>query len=362
MTFSDGRRAFISAKRAVNAGDPLKKTIAGWVGQAPLLGEQDLLVIAGEEFTGSARQLDNVLQRRRKGQPMDTKAEQSTLRVLTDLIPEEVRELVLSRARVLTISGATETGEARSVQAAMMDPIVGGRNGPQAVAVLADRLHQRAGKALSSDIEEWVTTLTIASLAPTPNWEGAAGGRIAARRAAVAAYLKQIASSAGRVDLSLLADDLPPIAVDNLLAGMRVRVGGSRQGSDLLKYVRRWRRMLLMGQPGAGKSVALREIAAHCATHPHAPIPIRVALPRLLEGRPEQITITRLIDVAIADFVDIDQRAPLAEHLAKAVDSGDVIILGDGLGHVSQSSFRFSSDRSSGGASCSPWRRLSVIG
>ncbi|MGW4720636.1 NACHT domain-containing protein [Nocardia sp. NPDC004260] len=331
VTFSDGRRAFISAKRAVNAGVPLKKTVAGWVEQAPLLGKGDLLVIAGEEFTGSARQLFNVLRRHRAGQPMDTKAERDTLRVLTDLIADEVRDLVLDRARVLTVSGATETGEARSVQAAMMDPIVGGRNGPQAVAVLADLLHQRAGKALSSDIEEWVTALAAAGLAPTPDWEGAAGGRIAARRAAVAAYLKQIASRAGRVDLSLLADDLPPITVENLLAGMRVRVEDSRQSSDLLRYIRRWRRMLLVGQPGAGKSVALREIAAHCATHPHAPIPIRVPLPRLLEGQPEKITITRMVDGAIADFVAADQRAPLAEHLTNAVDHGHAIILCDGL-------------------------------
>ncbi|WP_328714236.1 NACHT domain-containing protein [Nocardia salmonicida] len=331
VTFSDGRRAFISAKRAVNGGEPLKKTIVGWIGQAPLLGERDLLVIAGEEYTGFTRKLADVLLRRRKKQPMDTAAEKSTLRSLTNLITENVRELVLDRARALTVSGATETGEAWSVQAAMMDPIVGGRNGPQAVPVLAALLHQRAGKALSSDIEEWVTVLTAAGLAPLPDLEGSAGAKISARRAAVDTYLERIASRAGRVDLSLLADDLSPITVDDLLAGMRVRVEDSRQGSDLLRYVRRWRRMLLVGQPGAGKSVALREIAAHCSTHPHAPIPIRVTLPRLLDKRPEQITVAQLIEIAITDFIDTDQRAALIEHLTEAVDSGQAIILCDGL-------------------------------
>src|SRR3954454_3625187 len=45
VTFSDGRRAYVSAKRKVAKGRPLDETVKGWVAQAPILGPGDLLVI-----------------------------------------------------------------------------------------------------------------------------------------------------------------------------------------------------------------------------------------------------------------------------------------------------------------------------
>jgi len=61
VTFSDGRRAYVSAKRKVTRGRPLTETIAGWIAQASTSGPDDLLVIAGEEFVGLLRgRLDQV--------------------------------------------------------------------------------------------------------------------------------------------------------------------------------------------------------------------------------------------------------------------------------------------------------------
>lgn len=54
-------------------------------------------------------------------------------------------------------------------------------------------------------------------------------------------------------------------------------------------------------------------------------------MPRLLDKRPEQITIAQLIEVAITDFIDTDQRAALIEHMAGAVDCGQAMLLCDGL-------------------------------
>lgn len=34
VTFSDGRRAYVSAKRQVNKDKPLKETVKGWIGSA----------------------------------------------------------------------------------------------------------------------------------------------------------------------------------------------------------------------------------------------------------------------------------------------------------------------------------------
>lgn len=63
VTFSDGRRAYVSAKRKIDRGRPLEETLTGWVGQVPTLGPDDLLVIAGEARFGPLKNLDRALRR-----------------------------------------------------------------------------------------------------------------------------------------------------------------------------------------------------------------------------------------------------------------------------------------------------------
>lgn len=86
VTFSDGRRAYVSAKRKVTRGRPLAETVAGWASQASSLGPDDLLILAGEEFVGPTKNLDHVLRRHRAGLPMETKGENGALAVLTQLL------------------------------------------------------------------------------------------------------------------------------------------------------------------------------------------------------------------------------------------------------------------------------------
>lgn len=130
---------------------------------------------------------------------------------------------------------------------------------------------------------------------------------------ALGTYIERLRAHAGLLDLSLLADDLKPIVIDDLLDGLQIDIDGSVTSDDLVRYVRRWRRMLIVGQPGSGKSVARREIAAHCASHPHPPMPKPVSLPRLMKARPERWTVDSMIDMAVTDLVSEDQRGPLAE-------------------------------------------------
>ena len=124
VTFSDGRRAFVSAKREVRRGKPLNETVAGWVEQAPALGPDDLLVIAGEEFTGAARHFDRVLQRHRARLPMETDEERNTFKVVTDLIPDPLVELVLNRARVLHLPTPTGSAASSDLLASLMDLVI----------------------------------------------------------------------------------------------------------------------------------------------------------------------------------------------------------------------------------------------
>jgi hypothetical protein len=326
-TFADGTHAYISAKRKVSTREPLEETVTGWIRQADTLRPGDLLVIAGEEFVGPAKDLDRVLRRHRAGLPQETEAEKKAFKALDDLLPAEVREIVLDRARVLHLPKATT----EDLLAALMDLAVEGRHGRRAVGVLANLFHQQAGEALGSGIEDWVAALNDTGVVVIPDLEGPLGTRVACRMKALSAYLERLRDDEGQLDLSLLADDLPPIVIDDLIDNLQIDIDGSTTSDDLLRHLRRWRRMLIVGQPGSGKSVALREIAAHCATHPYAPIPIPVSLPRMLKTRPERWTLDGLVDLATADLVGETLRGALSERLLEALVEGHAILLCDGL-------------------------------
>ncbi|OJG07883.1 NACHT domain protein [Pseudonocardia autotrophica] len=331
ITFSDGRRAYVSAKRKVTRGRPLIDTVAGWAVQGPTLGPDDLLIIAGEEFTGPAKNLQRVLRRYQAGLRMETRDEIDAFKIVDDLLAANVREIVLDRARVLHLPSSTGIAGQRDFLAALMDLVVVDAQGPQAVSTLADLFHRQAGEALGSGIDDWVVALNSAGTTVIADEGGPAGMRAAAMRVAIDTYHNHLSADVGRIDLSLLAEDVPPILIEDLIDGIKIDVEGISTPHHLLHTLRRWRRMLLVGQPGAGKSVALREIAAHCAAHPHAPTPIRVSLPRLMKQQSERLTIDGIISVAVSDLASANQRGPLAEYLARRLADGHALILCDGL-------------------------------
>lgn len=89
--------------------------------------------------------------------------------------------------------------------------------------------------------------------------------------------------------------------------------------------------MLLVGQPGTGKSVALRELAAQCASDPHAPLPILVHLPSLLQPSPSDLSADLLISSAAERVANPELRSPLMRAMRQELDSGTAILLCDGL-------------------------------
>ncbi|MGW4802642.1 hypothetical protein [Kitasatospora sp. NPDC004272] len=330
ITFSDGSRGYLSAKRKLEKGRPLLETLAGWVGQAAALRSEDLLIVACEDFAGPVRRLDEVLQRYRQGLPMAGE-EERLLAFLDAHVPAPCRDLVLRRARVLHLPGSTGRAPTRDFLAALMDLVVADEQGFGAVDALSGAFHRQAGAGLGSGVDDWVRTLQQAKLTVLEGRDGPPGVRAAARSAAVDRYRTALRAGVGRIDLSLLADDLPPLVVEELLDGIEVKAADDRRPQRLLGRVRRWRRMILVGQPGAGKSVALRELAGHCAADPHAPLPIPVSLPRLLEQHPEELTLSAMVESAVRDRVGAEHRGPLTEHLTAELGHGRAIILCDGL-------------------------------
>lgn len=332
VTFSDGRRAFISAKRAAGDSGPFHETVDGWGAQVATAGPDDLLVLAAEELRGVVRELDSALRRHRSGQPVTRTIEKAALAAVTKRLPPSLHAEALAQARVLHIPSATAGTQTQSLLAALAGYVVEDGNGAAALAVLSDEFNRRAGTAGSSKIEDWVRILKAAGHPVARTLSGPAGMRAAARVEAETAYRAACVAERGRIDLSLLAEDLPPIVVDDLIDGLQIKLESDDRdhGHDLLRYVRRWRRILLVGQPGAGKSVAMRELASHCAGLGFAPIPVRISLTRLLRNHPEPFTLDALL-AAASEVVGPDHQQALLNFLRAAVERGDALLLCDGL-------------------------------
>lgn len=335
---SDGSRLFVSAKRACGNDRHLKNTVEQWVAQAATLNDGDRLVLATAEPKGIVKDLGTALLRRRVGSPTYPPKETEALRVLEGLLssePEIVRERVLDAAYVLKID-ATEAGRSEfDVAAALLEGmIVPRRDGAKSIRALSEAMHTEAGKAFASGVDDWVRVLLAADVEVFADGQGPAGAVARARQAALEAYRAQLGRYDGVVDLSLLADDLPPLIVQDMAENLRVSVPDIARSDEqaLLVLARRWTRMLLVGLPGAGKTTALRQLAARWARDCRAPIPILVSLRPVCRRceYPGAVTLSVICEVATLDM-ESGQRADLAAALESACQEGRAVLLLDGL-------------------------------
>jgi hypothetical protein len=331
-TMSDGRRCFISAKREVGNDRHLKDTVEGWVGQMGDIRDGDLVVLAAEELKGVVKDLAEALRRRRDGRDPAGK-HRDAIAAVTKHVPAALVDDLLDRVRVLHIPSATGAIQTRTLLESMAGYLVEDGNGGAVVSVLSDSFLTQSGNASASSAEDWVQEIRKGSRPLIADGSGPAGIRLAANLAAREAYNEILTVRRGRIDLTLLAEDLPPVTVEDLIGGLRVEIDQSKRDSDyeFLRVIRRWRRMLLVGQPGAGKSVALRELAAECASDPHAPLPIHVHLAELLRSNTEGLTADTLLAAAAARVTDLELREALVRQMRQELDNGTAILLCDGL-------------------------------
>jgi hypothetical protein len=334
LTFDDGARGFASSKRKVTYGAGFKDTVAGWVAQLDeVLGADDLLILICEEAAEWVRDLADALARIRDGGAVESRRHVEALARLDGEVPSDKRDEVRRRARILELPRVSTNNDSRAVVALMMNQLVEGNAGAAAVSAIAERMHEWASRAHGFDADKLVNAIASAEIEVHANSHGSAAAQAAAKRKAVERYLGALAGSNGRVDLTFLADDLSSFVVKNLLANVRVtsRVRSGDGERDPRLVLRRYGRMLVVGQPGSGKSLVMRELAGWAATEPDAPTPVPVHLPDLLPRHKDQaVTVNDLVKVAATRSPNGD-RALVERFLADAVAGGDALLLLDGL-------------------------------
>ncbi len=328
-------KAFISAKNHVNAGKSFRETVTGWIAQLEAgMGAEDLLGLAFGSAAAWVSDLADGLRRLRAGQDISRTAETAALKRLDDLVPEAHRDEIHHRARLIQVSGSSVSGDTSTVLETLLAGVVEG-DATSAVTALSSGLHTLAGSALGADVPALIAMLKSAGgLAVRVGGDSPAAVETATQ-AAVASYLDVFMERRGRVNLALLADDLKPVVVDGLYSSLRIvdSLRPDKRGtSEVLEWVvRRRRRLLLVGQPGSGKSVATWEIAAACACDIDAPTPIRVHLPDLLPAiRARDLSITDVIEVGLR-LANEPAKSLLRTYLDRAAASGDVMLILDGL-------------------------------
>jgi len=309
----------------------LKSTVEQWAAQAATLRENDLLLLAVAEPQGVVKHLGPALRKLPTVPPTylaeETRALQKLRRLLWDK-PEEVRDRVLNAARILKVDAVDAGSPEFDLAAAMLEgTVVGPSFGPHAMRALSQSMHTQAGTASASTIDDWVRVLRAASVTVYADRRGPAGAVVRERQAALEEHSERLGRLCGHLDLSLLADDLPPLYVDTLASDLQVSFG-----KPLLSVARRWPRMLLVGLPGSGKSLALRQLAGTWARDSRAPIPVLVSLRTIAVRcpRPGSLTLGVLCEVAAED-APLHLRTSLALALEDLCRRGKAVLLLDGL-------------------------------
>ncbi|MGW2602198.1 NACHT domain-containing protein [Streptomyces klenkii] len=337
---ADGTRVYVQAKLT---GTPVAftETVAQWCG-AVASGEcrpGDELLLIVTETPGRLRRLAEALQTHRIGASLTSTAAAELAR-LTDLatahgLDSTARRHLLDAAKICLL----DTQEGRTHEAlgaaCLNAAVVPAGQGMRAFRALRAAAHTLAAQRAPSDLKTWRGWLTDAGVPLVADVEGSTSARLEARHRALADYRAQWAREQDVLPLADLGLGLTSLTVTGLTDGLRALPEGEKVGPDrLADAMRRQGRLLLLGRPGSGKTVASRLIAARWAATDTAPVPLWLRMRDLVEALspagPYRLQASDLVRVAVGTQAPVLEAA-LVEH----VEQGRAVLLLDALDEVS---------------------------
>ncbi|MFE2063603.1 NACHT domain-containing protein [Streptomyces sp. NPDC059467] len=339
---TDGSYVVIQAKRTCGNDKHLVATVDQWVRQLSSLGDGDRVAIVVRNPKGPIKHLKEALDNNRADFPrLPTQQMTQALDAISAQMPVSIgsgdKDKLLKRAYCIEARAEKEGDSQFDIAVALLDGVVVERGfGVVAVKILQRNFQEGAATGVGSTVKDWILWFQDGGLQPRSNANGSPGQQQAAEVAARSEFLNETKQLADKLQYSLLAEDLPVLEVPDLVRSFQASIiGKEKRPSEnrlLISIARRWRRFFLVGLPGSGKSVAVRQIAAHWADQPGAPIPIVVSLKRVAENvsEPRDVTLDLLIDVATSGKSP-EQKVPLKRAMLESIGNGSAAIIMDGL-------------------------------
>ncbi len=167
---SDGTVLRVQAKLECGNDRHLAATVAQWVRQADSLRPGDMIGLATSRPKGPVRELGSALHRGRRSVPGSYSArERSALTAVRKQLPagtpDEVTDLVLQAAIVMTVAVSTPHEEGfRSVANLLDGTVVASGFGSAAIGALQDAFQKQAAAGAGSNLDDWLEILEEARL------------------------------------------------------------------------------------------------------------------------------------------------------------------------------------------------------
>jgi len=331
--------ALIQAKRRLDAGSALSKAAAQWVEAARrgINPENTRLVIASGQISGPMRTLKTLLEREKLEHPgTDTKADASVRKglreKLADLTDEQFR-LVLKSAVIWEVQVEAPADSGAQVAIGLLRPILQDPADAGSTWILA---LQEAGRVArlrgGNSIDAWLTELRGAG-ARFNDLPGSPAGQFERRESALDRYRFSVIRRGSEIDLRALGATLSSASLDEADAGVRVErsVDGHALGRPLTWAFLRRVRCVLTGLPGAGKSTAIRRVAADLCAGGRLPLPLVASL-REVNAMDHAVGFRdRVLAVALKDCATKDREILKREFESRLDEGRPVAILLDAL-------------------------------
>lgn len=343
VDFNDGTRAYVQAKLSCDLGVSLGAVAAQWAAslEAGELSARSSAVLAVANPSLSLRHLAAALDNLRNGTPVSGAQEKALGKLrahLTSHLPERSNVEPVLRASYIAVVDGRESDTGAAWLAGTVVSATSGRHAFDTIRAAIPRLAAARGHAT---LEDWRAWLRHAGVPTHADPQGVVAARRQAENNELIAYRAELATTAGVLPLGVLGAGRASLRIDGLAESLTVgpldRDRTTRRGrpSDMetdewLVWVRRKARLLLVGQPGSGKSVALQQTAARLASLPFAPVPIQVSLRQVAEimggGRAAVLQIGELIELSVPG-----RSATLRQALEARVRDGQAVLLLDAL-------------------------------